>query len=224
MSIFDQLKGLFIVEDNESESKSSNTTKNKDSKSKSSNSGIDITNDSSTVSSEDTDKFVNILFGAIEKNNIKGFDYLEYIQSISNLKKQGLESDENKLFSTAFALAKTLNINKETLVKSADFYLGILKNEEQHFNESLNNNAKVKLQEKNKALETTLSELEKDKKKLELLQKEIINKEKKAKQIKHELDTAADKVKSIKAGFNNALKQITGKIESDKEKINKYLK
>jgi len=224
MSIFNQLKGLFIVEDNESESKKSSVNKVDSTANKSTKKGINNTKEINSGSNKDTEKFVNILFSAIEKNNIEGFDYLEYIQSINNLKKQGLESDEEKLFSTAFALSKTMNVDKKALIKSANFYLKVLEKENINFNESLNNNAKVKLQEKNNALNKIQAELAKNKEQLELLKEKIVENEKKAKQIKSELDTAAEKVKSIKGGFNNALSQIAGKIESDKSKIDKYLK
>ena len=217
MGIFNQLKSLFIVEDNEGES------------SKSSSETISPTKDisekkSPAVSGKDTERFVNILFKAIEDNNIKGYDYLEFVQSINNLKKQGISSEEDKLFNTAYALAKTMNVDKEKLLKTADFYLSVLNKEKVKFNDALVNNAKVKLKEKNSKLASLNKSLIEDKKAFEELKKRIASKEKEIAGITKELDESKSKVERVKAGFNNALKQIVNKIILDKDKINKYLK
>lgn len=216
MSFFNQLKSLFIVEDSESEPSGSVSKSIKSTKKTS------VSNKSS-VSIQDTDRFVNILFKAIEDNNIEGFDYLEFVQSINNLKNQGLGSDENKLFNTAFALAQTMNVNKAQLIKTADFYLNVLNKEKTKFNEALLNNAKVKLNEKNSKLNDLNKSLEEDKIKLDKLKKRIAVNEKSITVISKELDKSKNKVESIKSGFNNALMQIVSKIKSDKDKINKYL-
>ena len=177
-----------------------------------------------TISKKDSDKFINILFKAIENANLEGFDYLEFIQSINNLKKEDLTKDENKLFLTAFTLARTMNVNKNDLINSANHYLKVLENEKSNFSESLNNNAKVKLQEKTNSLAKVIKTHEADKAKLEKLKLKVIQNEEKINALNAELKTADSKVKNLKAGFENALQNITSKIESDKDKIEKYLK
>jgi len=217
MSIFKQLKSLFIVEESEGDS-SKPTEQHNTSKE-----NVVFKKSSESVDSKDTDKFVDILFRAIESNNLEGYDYLEFIQSINNLKKQGLSSEDKQLFNTAFALAKTMNVGKKDLIKSADFYLTILNKEKANFNESLVNNAKVKLQEKTNVLNSLNKQLQSDKQLLDKLRLKIERNEKEAEKITNELQQAGAKVNSIKAGFENALKQITGKILKDKTKIEKYL-
>lgn len=216
MSIFNKLKSLFIIEEDDAESRQSKpknvvVPKNE-------------TSVKPNISKKDSDKFINILFKAIENANLEGFDYLEFIQSINNLKKQDLTKDENKLYLTAFALAKTLNVSKNDLIQSANHYLKVLENENLNFSESLNNNAKVKLQEKTESLEKIVKVQEAEKAKLEKLKLKIIQNEKKINALNKELKNADSKVKNLKAGFENALQNITSKIESDKDKIEKYLK
>ncbi len=217
MSIFKQLKSLFIVEDNEGESSSSKPKTIKSTTNK-------TTRKSTAVSPKETEKFVNILFKAIEDNNIEGYDYLEFVQSINNLKKQGISSEEEKLFNTAYALAKTMNVDKERLLKTADYYLNILNKEKTKFNEALVNSAKVKLKDKNDKLADLNKSLDDDKKALEALKKRIASTESKISKISKELSSSKQKVENIKSGFEDALKQITNKIVDDKNKINKYLK
>ncbi len=217
MGIFNQLKSLFIVEESEGEPSSLESKTIKTTKSKSS-------IKSKAVSGKETEKFVDILFKAIEDNNIKGYDYLEFVQSINNLKKQGISNDEDKLFSTAYALAKTMNVDKDKLIQTADFYLNILNKEKSKFNEALVNSAKVKLQEKHEKLSTLNKKLQVDKKAFESLKKRIIDSEKEISLISKELESSKHKVESVKEGFDDALQQIKNKIISDKEKIDKYLK
>ena len=216
MSFFNKMKSLFIVEDDELDSPQSsvehiNTPKTK-------------VNNNKSISKKDSDKFVDILFKAIEKSNLEGFDYLEYIQSINNLKKQEFTKDERELFITAFSFAKTMNVNKNALVDSANHYLNVLGKEKTNFNESLNNNAKVKLQGKKADLLSVQKILDVDKNNFEKLKKKITQNESKVKELNEELINAGQKVEGLKAGFNDDLLNITSKITKDKEKIEKYLK
>lgn len=218
MSIFNKLKSLFIVEEDDAESRQAKTKDvevpiNKTNK----------TTQKSKISKKDSDKFISILFKAIENANLQGFDYLEFIQSINNLKKEDLTKDENKLFLTAFTLAKTMNVSKNDLIQSANHYLKVLEKEKSNFTESLNNNANVKLQEKT----DTLAKIKKthlaDKAKMEKLKLKIIENEKKINSLNTELQSADSKVKNLKTGFEDALQNIASKIESDIVKIEKYI-
>ncbi|HHB52187.1 MAG TPA: hypothetical protein ENK75_03975 [Saprospiraceae bacterium] len=154
---------------------------------------------------------------------MKGFDYLEFKQSINNLKKQNLENDEKKLFQTAFALAKTMNVSKENLLQSATHYLKVLENENINFNDSLENNAKVKLQEKTGKLNKLSETLEKEKEQLKKLQEKIANHEQQINNLKKELSQSSEKVKSIKMGFETALEEIASQINNDINKIKNYI-
>ncbi len=221
MSLFDKIKSVFLEEVNESPDKdndtppvepepkvvSSNTRKGKNTPKK-----IDVTN------------FENILFKAIENANIEGFDYLEYIKSISNLKKQNdFNNDEKMLFKSAYALAKTMNVDKEALLKSADNYLSVLSNERVRFNDSLNNNASVKLNNKKQAKKVLLDEMEKDTIEYERLKKKMELNNKKLQKINSEIDGANKKIEDLKVGFQTALHNLSAKIERDKNKIEKYI-
>ena len=48
-------------------------------------------------------KFMEILFKAMEDNNLDGFDYLEFKQSLKSLEKMPM--DEQTRFKSAFAMA-----------------------------------------------------------------------------------------------------------------------
>ena len=82
-----------------------------------------------------TGKFVDILFKAMEKNNIDGFDYLEYKQSLNSLKKMPM--DEATRYQSAFAMAQTMGANPQMLATTAQHYIDVLRKEEEAFENAL---------------------------------------------------------------------------------------
>ena len=55
----------------------------------------------------------NMIINTLEKNNLPGFDYLEYKQSLEGLSKMNM--DEATAFQSAFVTASTLGLTKEKL-------------------------------------------------------------------------------------------------------------
>jgi len=231
MGIFNKIKSLFIVEEEDANThnhKEKQEPKAKEipvtAKVQAGSSGSSGASGDTGVSNAEMEKFSDILFKAIEKANKEGFDYLEFRQSIKNLKKQKIAEDEAKLFEAAYALANTMNVTKQQLIESAHYYLEVLKKEEANFNESLANNAKVKLAEKRKKLEELKRKFYEDKKQLEILKKRLEENHKTIDNMIEELDKAGKKVESLKNGFRAALTNISDKIKEDIEKIKKYIK
>jgi len=221
MGIFNKIKSLFIVE--EEEGVPLNHTQNTKRKVEEKAPVNKTTAPEKTVSSGDMQKFSDILYKAIEKANQPGYDYLEFRQSIKNLKNQNIAQDEGKLYEAAYALAQTMQLDKQQLIESARYYLSVLQDEKANFNESLMNNAKVKLEDKKKKLAEVKAKLLEDKKALEALQKRIAANEKTLAKMTKELSEAASKVEAIKNGFNTALKVLVQKINDDINKMKKYI-
>lgn len=182
-----------------------------------------VENTNLNISSEDSKKFIDILFKALETKNQEGFDYLEFMQSISNIRNQNLTDDEIKLFQTGFSLAKTMNVSKQSLIESGKHYLGVLEEEKNHFYSSLSNNAKVKLDEKNQEITDIQKSLEEDKVKLEALRNTIMKNEQRKNSLTEELKQAEQKLTSVKSAFNTAFMSLSEKLKSDLTKIDKYL-
>lgn len=217
MSFIDKLKSVFIVQENQSAKEISEDSQ----PNQNTNNSTQV--NSTSVNPEDTKKFIDILFNALEKANIPGFDYLEFMQSIDNLKKQNITEDETKLFQSAFAFASTLKVDKQTLLASAQKYLNVLEVEKTNFNDSLNNNAKLKLEEKNNQLKSLDAEIQSNKKNIADLQAKITKDEELKNNLVSELAQAENKVNSIKMGFSEAYSKLSEKLKSDITKINNYL-
>jgi len=202
MSILDKLKSVFVVVDGENEIVKSVVDEPEQQNS---------VNVDSTSNKSEIQGFVDVLFKALENNNMEGFDYFEFMQSINNIKKQNLTGDEIKLFQTAFALASTLKVTKSGLLESGKYYLEKLEKEKLSFYNSLNNNANVKLEEKNKEISDLQKKLSEDKAKLESLKNSIVFDEEKYKALSQDLLQAQQKVNSVKTGFNLAYSSLAKK-------------
>ncbi len=215
MSIFDKIKSVFVEE--------VETKSDKDKDVPLSEPEPSVPQENKSVG-EDIEKFQDILFKALENGNVEGFDYLEFIRSISNLKKQNINNDEKTLFLSAYALSKTMNVDKKAILTSADYYLDLLNKEKVKFNDALVNKAAVKIKDKKENRKRLLEALERNKAEFDKLKVKIQTNNKKLEKIEHELNTANTKVENIKAGFQQALTNLNSKILADKEKIEKYIK
>jgi len=169
-----------------------------------------------------TAKFMEILFKAMEDNNLEGFDYLEFKQSLKSLEKMPM--DEQTRFKSAFAMAQTLNATPVHLIQTANHYLSVLKQEEQKFGEALANQRTKQIGEKEKELgqleQTTKNKSEQIKK----LTLEIEKHQKAMDRIKQEVANASVKVESTKNDFVASYNIVVSQISKDVENMQRYLK
>ena len=223
-----KLKSLFVIEEEGSSSKATggSTPSAKTSKSKSAKTSAPITTSTSSGKSPvkagaPQEKFVNILLEAVEKNNLEGFDYLEYKQSLQSLSK--MEMDEATQYKSAFAMASTMGVNKTTLVKSVKHYLSVLKNEESKFNEALANQINQKVAQRKEGFKSLQDAITKKENQIKKLTQEIEKHKKDLEKLKAEVDTAQGKVESTKASFYGSYQVVASQMEEDLKKINEYL-
>jgi len=217
-----KLKSIFIIEE-----EGAQKPPVKESKSTSaSSSSQKTTKSSSTASPAPSDgtpeeKFVNILLEAVEKNNVEGFDYLEYKQSLQSLSKMNM--DEATQYKSAFAMASTMGVDKAKLVSSVKRYLSVLKNEEVKFNKALANQIDQKVGQRKNDLKKLTDTIAQKEKQIQQLQKEIEQHKKDLGTLEAEMKKAAGKVDGTKANFYASYKVVTDQMEADLKKINQYL-
>ncbi len=139
MSTLKKLKSIFIVEtekiqaSDESSASTENNIKSDSNKSNTTSVSSSSIQSSSNlaVDNEKDDKIIDTLLAAIEKNNLGGFDYLEFRQSLKGLEK--IVVDEATRYKSAFATASTMGVTMDRLVETADYYAKILDKERDHF-------------------------------------------------------------------------------------------
>ncbi len=166
-------------------------------------------------------KFVEVLLKAIEANNLEGFDYLEFKQSLQNL--SNVQMDEKTRYQSAFAMAKTMGATPSKLVNSAQHYINVLKKEEAKFSDALQNQRKKQVHDREIGIKQKESLIIEKQKKIEQLQKEIEADTKSLEADRSAIQQSLAKVETTKNGFVNAYMGVLGQIKGDIEKMNTYI-
>jgi predicted nucleic acid-binding Zn-ribbon protein len=161
------------------------------------------------------------LMKAMESNNMPGFDYIEYKQSLRALLSMNM--DESTAFKSAFATASTMGLTKQKLLETATHYKQILQKEKGQFDVALKNRFQQRVGakiEENKQHEGRLKQIEDQIKRLE---KEIL-------EVKKQI-TSNDKVREKENtkltvqqdNFEQTYVRIQGEIDKDTSKINQFI-
>lgn len=226
--MFDKLKKLFVIED-ENAAKPTAEPKKEEISSKEStptptidSTPIKTSADYNTPSGKADPKFIDILLKSIEKNNLEGFDYLEYKSSLQGLDNMAM--DEATRYKSAFVMAKTMGVTPEKLLNSAKHYVGVLNTEEKKFIDALKNQRQKQVVGKEDELKRLQKEVEAKKAKIKQLEKEIATDEASYKSIKDGINKSAAKVEKTNDRFMHAYKVVLGQIMTDVENMKKYLK
>ena len=216
-----KLKSLFVIEDESQSSKKPSQVKdNKSSSNKTTTTGGEkakLTNPNAKPSK----KFLDVLLKAIEANNLEGFDYLEFKQSLQSL--SNMDMDEITKYQSALAMAKTMGATKTKLIKSAKHYVAVLKDEEKKFLDAVENQRTKQVsnkQNKLKQLENLVAEKEQ---KIKSMQAEIEKHKATLENEKANINQSAAKVEATKDGFIAAYNQVLAQIKGDIDKMQSHL-
>ncbi|MEM8908513.1 MAG: hypothetical protein AAGD05_11750 [Bacteroidota bacterium] len=170
---------------------------------------------------EVTEKFRNILLGVLEKNNIEGFDYLEFKQSLRSLAKMPM--DEATRFKSAFAMAQTMGTTPQKLIETAQFYLDVLQKEEKKFGSALVNQRSKQIGNKEQTIQQLAKVIEQKAAQIKQLTQEIDQHQKQMEQMRQEIGAATIKVENTKVDFDATYTYIVNQIQQDVANIKKYL-
>ena len=222
-----KLKSLFIIE----EKAKAESQQKADQKTTAESASASSTSKSSSIKVESTpgdpskgkpdEKFINRLLGALEENNIDGFDYLEYKQSLQNL--GGVEMDEGTKFKSALAMAKTMGASSEKLMSSAQHYLTILAKEEHKFLEAFKNQQSLQVSSRNKEIQLLDQKIKQSEAQIAKLQKEIDQAKNTMEKKKNSINKAQVKVQATKDNFYHSYHIVREQISADIDKMKKYL-
>ncbi len=181
------------------------------------------TSQSQTTSSKGKpdDKFVDLLLKAIEANNVEGFDYLEYKQSLRSLMK--IEPDEAKRFQNAYAMAQTMGLDKAKLFGSAKKYIQVLQTEEQKFAQAFEKQKSAQVNQREEKIQNLNKSIVAKEEQIKKLQAEIEAAKKELSTIESKINQAMAKVQSTRDGFYASYNMVLDQIKSDLEKINNYI-
>lgn len=228
MSMFKKLKSVFVIEEESKQSKpttsttkTATTTKSKSAKSPAANKKPASASSQPSASAKPENKFVDMLLRSIEANNIEGFDYLEYKQSLQSLMK--IESDEAKRYQNAFAMAQTMGLTKKKLNDSIKRYLQILDGEEKKFTEAFEKQKSTQVIQREQNVANLKQSINAKQQQIKKLQAEIKEAEAELSKTEGKINESLAKVEATKEGFYASYQMVVGQIKADEEKIKQYL-
>lgn len=169
-----------------------------------------------------TQRFSEILLKAMEVNNLNGFDYLEYKQSLQSLAKMPM--DEATRYQSAFAMAQTMGATPGKLIETAQHYISVLQNEEKKFEEALAHQTTVQIGSKQQEIGAIEESISKKSEQIKKLTQEIQAEQQRATEMKNEIQEAAKKVQTTKNDFIASFNSLVEKINKDIQNMSKYLK
>ena len=233
-SLFGKLKSVFILDDENDNKKAAEKGQKEQAKENKASAKsneptvsahditIDIQNTTPPASGKPDTKFVDILLKAVEKDNLDGFDYLEYKSSLQSL--SGMDMDDATRYKSALAMAQTMGASPDKLISTAQHYLKTLDSEKTKFQTALKGQKAKQVTGKESSITKLGENIAKKKQRILDLQKEIEADTKKMKAMKTEINNAVSKVQKTSDNFHFAYNVVTGQIVDDIEKMKAYLK
>lgn len=167
------------------------------------------------------ERSIEFLTAALSKNNLPGFDYLEFKQSLSAL--ESMDMEEQTAFKSAFATAATMGLTKAKLLKTAEHYKMVLDKEKNQFDAALQKQMQQKVENKRKEIQTLIQKVEEYKKKIEELQEKIQRSQSTIDNADANIQDALDKIEGTRESFEFTFQSIQNQIDKDIENINLYL-
>ena len=218
--MLDKLKRLFIVEEENSSKKSPKTPSPK-AASSSSPSATPSAEKPLAVDARPQERFIEILLEAMDRNNLEGFDYLEYKQALQNLATMPM--DEATRYKSAFAGAHAMGVTTDRLLQSAAHYIKVLEGEENKFEKALVNQRQKQVENKQAEYGQLAKLLEEKQRQIQQIQEEMQAHEKRRTNLKGEIEQAARKVDETQAQFIASYNQLVRQIQKDIERMKQHL-
>ncbi len=167
-----------------------------------------------------SERFVNKLLEAIEANNEKGFDYLEFKQSMANLST--VDMDDATRYKSALAMAKTMGADASQLAKSASRYLAVLEGEENKFRVAFGKQQKDRVTQRQEKLNSYEKGIVDREARIKELQGQIEQLKVKLSELQTTTENADAKVTATKDGFYSAYHIVVDQIKNDLAMINQH--
>ncbi len=168
------------------------------------------------------EKFMEVLFKAMEAVNTPAFDYFEYRQAVNNL--ASMPMDEATRYKSAYAMAQTMGASSDALINSANGYLSALKAEDSKFQQAANNQAQSQIGNKQAQIDNFDAVIKQKNEQIKRLLNEIEQHKKEMEQLKLDISQSTSKVAQTKSDFDVTYRFLTGQIQKDVENMKNYLK
>ena len=158
-------------------------------------------------------KSTNFLSRAIFGNNLPGFDYLEFKQSVFSLRKMAL--DKETAYKSAFATANTMGLTKTKLVQTAQHYKKVLDKEKEQFESALEKQVAQKVAAKKEMKSKLTDKIQEYRSKIKELETKVLEFQEKIDGADAEIAAAESKIKDAQQNFETAYDAFDQSIAED---------
>ncbi len=169
-----------------------------------------------------SDKFMEVLLGALEQNNQPGFDYLEFRQALKNLAKMPM--DEATRYQSAYAMAQTMGVTSEKLLDSAKSYLNVLVNEQSKFNEAHAQQRARLIGNREEEVKSIEAMIQQKSEQIKNMTQQIEEHRTRSEQIRKEVSDSTIKIENTKADFDVTFNSVMAQIKEDAAKMQQHIK
>lgn len=167
-------------------------------------------------------KFYDSFLQVIENNNVEGIDYFEFSKALQALSASGLA--EPMRYQAAFSSLKAnSNLTKDTLIKTADFYLDKLTQEETEFNAEMEHEVEVQVSSRMNQAKDKQDEIAAKQQEILKLQADMNTLQGEIGALNMEAQQIQGKIESTAKNFKVSLDVLRGQINLDKQNINTFI-
>jgi len=212
---FKKIKNLFIVEGENSQSQID--TKNSENPSNKEKISTPSVNQPVTGGGFDQ-KIFDSLIKVLENKNLPGEDYMEFMEALQNMKN--IQLDETLKMQTVLATLSTKGLTKNKILESADFYIKVLEDEKNKFNQALSQEINKQVDSKQKEIKNIEEQNKNKTEQIAQLTSEINQNLQEINKLKALMEEASAKIKSTENNFVFTFEAVISQIRNNITKIN----
>ncbi|MCP4440345.1 MAG: hypothetical protein GY810_15475 [Aureispira sp.] len=167
------------------------------------------------------DKFLKVLFDAMENANLDGFDYLEFRQSLQSLKN--IPMDDATRYQSALAMAQTMKATPDQLILSAKHYINKLSDEEKKFGNAMKGQIDQKVGNRQNEVKTLEEQIKQKTEEIKKLTTEITQHQQKISETQAYISEATLQIEMRRKDFLVSYQKVVGQIQQDIGNMETYL-
>jgi protein-tyrosine-phosphatase len=161
------------------------------------------------------------LLKLVEDNNLEGFDYIEFMDSVAKMSAVALpEQDKYKL---VFTTAQSFGVTREKLIEAVDHYMGILEGHKAEFEEHAASQVSEEVVNRKNKIETLETQNEELNQKIADISQQIASNTTEIASLTQEAAQEELKINMVAQDFNVTYEHVTSRMQSDKQKLSTYL-
>jgi chromosome segregation ATPase len=166
-------------------------------------------------------KSIESLTNALERNNLPGFDYLEFKLSLAKLASMNLP--EETAYKSAFVTASTVGLTKEKLLTTGQHYKKVLLDEKEQFNMALQGQLQKRVNNKQEEVLKLKAQIQAWQEQIVNLQNQIAKSQATIDDAGNQIDAEMKKIEATKGNFEHTHQSIMNQLDLDLTNIQRYL-